>query len=67
MTRAEIARRSRVGAQNLCDWVHRYNERGLAVLAGAARTGRPSLLDDGQVATLRSWLDAGPDADAGEH
>jgi|GEM_PF-4565341 len=41
---------------------------GLAVLAGAARTGgRPSLLDDGQVATLRSWLDAGPDADAGEH
>ena len=66
LTRAEIARRSRVGAQTLCDWVHRYNEQGLAGLGLAGRPGRPSLLDDGQVATLRSWLGAGPDADAGE-
>ena len=58
LTRAEIARRSRVGAQTLCDWVHRYNARGLT----GRPSGRPSLLGPAARAKVASWLDAGPDA-----
>lgn len=47
--------------QTLRDWVHRYNAAGLAGLANQPGGARPRRLDAGQLAELRSWVEAGPD------
>ena len=66
MSRAAIADDAGVDAQTLCDWVKRYNARGLDGLRDDARPGRPPLLDRQRTETVASWLEDGPDPDAGE-
>ena len=59
LTRAEIARRSRVGAQTLCDWVHRYNARGLTGLGQGRPSGPGGIVESGVWGVSvkrRSWL-----------
>ena len=65
-SRAGIAEGAGVDAQTLCDWVKRYNGRGLDGLRDDARSGRPPMLDRERTATVASWLEDGPDPDAGE-
>jgi transposase len=59
--RAEAARLSGMDRQTLRDWVHRYNERGIGGLRSRVSPGRPSALNDAQMAELRSMVLAGPD------
>lgn len=59
LSRAGIAGQAEVGARTLCDWVKRYNDRGLAGLQGAARPGRPPMPDATRAARVAAWLDAG--------
>ena len=66
LSRAGIAGGAGVDAQTLCDWVKRYNEEGLEGLRDNPRSGRPPMLDGEGTATVASWLDFGPDPDAGE-
>lgn len=42
-------------------WVIRFNQTGVAGLSDLPRSGRPSFLNDGQLATLKSWVLRGPD------
>jgi transposase len=42
-------------------WVIRFNEVGVEGLSDRPRSGRPSFLSDGRLATLRSWVLRGPD------
>lgn len=48
--------------QTLRDWVHRYNEEGLAGLVNRKSPGPPHLLNDEQKAQLRKLVDDGPDS-----
>ena len=41
--------------------MHRYNAEGLAGLVNLPGGARPRRLDDGQMAELAPWLEAGPD------
>ncbi len=59
--RLDAARTCGMDRQTLRDWVHRYNEQGLAGLSDARRTGRPPRLQPDQLATLAGWVRAGPD------
>jgi transposase len=48
--------------QTLRDWVHRYNELGLAGLFDRPRrNGPPPRLSDEQRATVAEWVEQGPD------
>jgi len=47
--------------QSLRDWVHRYNEAGLAGLADRARSGRPARLSAAQKAEVAGWVEHGAD------
>ena len=47
--------------QTLRDWVHRTNAAGLAGLANQPGGARPRRRGAGQLAELRSWVEAGPD------
>jgi transposase len=60
-SRGEAATASGMDRQTLCDWVHRYNSGGVASLATAARCGRPSALNEEQMAELKEFVIAGPD------
>jgi transposase len=48
-------------AQTLRDWVHRYNESGVAGLRDRQRSGRPCRLDEGRQAALKGLILKGPD------
>ncbi|MDE0524650.1 MAG: IS630 family transposase, partial [Boseongicola sp.] len=63
LSRAGIADGAGVDAQTLCDWVKRYNGGGIDGLRDEAR---PPMLDGARTATVASWLEAGPDPEAGE-
>ena len=65
LSRAGTADGAGVDAQTLCDWVKRYNEEGFDGLRDNPRSGRPPMLDGEGTATVASWLDSGPDPDAG--
>jgi transposase len=58
--REEAARLAGMTGQTLGDWVHRYNEEGVAGLGDRCRSGRPPRLDDGQQAALRALVLEGP-------
>ena len=60
-SRAEAARSCGMDRQTLCDWVHRYNERGLDGLDNLKPSGRPPMLDTGRQATVAAWVREGPD------
>ncbi len=59
--RSEAARAAGMDRQTLRDWVHRYNERGLAGLDNAPERGRPPRkLTLEQEATVAEWVRRGP-------
>ena len=59
--RSEAARAAGMDRQTLRDWVHRYNERGLAGLYNAPERGRPPRkLTPEQEATVAEWVRRGP-------
>ena len=60
-SRGDAATASGMDRQTLCDWVHRYNSGGVASLATAARCGRPSTLNEEQMAEVKEFVIAGPD------
>lgn len=60
IAREEAARLAGMSGQTLGDWVHRYNEEGVAGLQDRPRSGRPCGLDEGQQATLKALVLQGP-------
>ncbi len=59
--RTEAARAAGMDRQTLRDWVHRYNEQGLAGLRNRANTGAPPRkLTDEQEAAVAEWVRQGP-------
>lgn len=61
MSRAAAAAHAGMDAQTLRDWVHRYNESGVAGLRDRPRSGRPCRLDEGRQAALKALILKGPD------
>ncbi|MGH7160833.1 MAG: helix-turn-helix domain-containing protein [Acetobacteraceae bacterium] len=59
-SRTEAARLAGMDRQTLCDWVHRYNEEGVAGLRSRVSPGRPPALTEGQMAELRGLVLDGP-------
>jgi transposase len=45
--------------QSLRDWVHRYNEAGVAGLVDRARSGRPASLSAAERAEVAQWVEQG--------
>src|SRR5215467_12828563 len=60
MDRASAARLAGMDRQTLRDWVHRYNEAGIAGLSNRVAPGRSPKLTAGQMATLKAVVLAGP-------
>jgi transposase len=60
-SRAAAARAGGMDRQTLCDWVHRYNEEGLAGLYDRHRSGRRPRLTPEQMAELATVVERGPD------
>src|SRR5215472_18709200 len=61
MDRASAARRAGMDRQTLRDWVHRYNEEGIAGLSNRPPPGRSPKLTEGQMAALKAVVLTGPD------
>src|SRR3954468_18460710 len=62
-SRAEAARAAGTDRQTLRDWVHRYNEEGLAGLRDRHRPGPRPRLTPEQEAELEGVVERGPDPD----
>lgn len=60
-SRAEAAELCGMDRQTLRDWVHRYNEAGLAGLANRAPPGRAPRLSEAQKAEFADLVAKGPD------
>ena len=60
-SRGEAATASGMDRQTLCDWVHRYNASDVSGLATGRRSGRPSALNEAQMAELKEIVIKGPD------
>src|SRR5256714_9567532 len=63
MSREEAARAAGMDRQTLRDWVHRYNDEGLAGLHDRHRSGRKPRLTPEQEAELAAAVEQGPDPD----
>jgi putative transposase len=61
MDRASAARLAGMDRQTLRDWVHRYNAEGIAGLCDRPKPGRIPKLSEGQMASLKAVVLAGPD------
>jgi transposase len=61
MDRGEAARRAGMDRQTLRDWVIRFNAEGIYGLRDRPKSGRPTWLDEGQMASLRALVLRGPD------
>jgi transposase len=61
MRRADAARLAGMDRQTLRDWVHRYNEAGVAGLASRAPPGPRPKLTAAQMRELHDLVVAGPD------
>ena len=59
--RQQAAEQCGMDRQTLRDWVHRYNEAGVAGLRSRPSPGRAPLLTPGQKSGLRALVVAGPD------
>jgi transposase len=59
--RASAARLAGMDRQTLRDWVHGYNAEGIAGLCNRPAPGRKPKLTEGQMATLKAVVLAGPD------
>ena len=67
-TRTEAAQAAGMDRQTLRDWVHRYNEAGLAGLTNrAGARGRRRKLTAAQEATFAAWVREGPKPDVHAH
>jgi transposase len=64
LSRETAARIAGMDRQTLRDWVIRYNRAGPAGLADHWGSGRPCRLTDGQQASLKAIVLAGPDPEA---
>jgi transposase len=64
-SRTEAAEQCGMDRQTLRDWVHRYNEEGLAGLYDRPLSGRPPLLTPTQMGELKAIVEQG--ADPAEH
>src|SRR4051812_49625707 len=62
-SREEAARAAGMDRQTLRDWVHRYDEEGLAGLRDRPPSGRKPRLPPGQEAELAAAVERGPDPD----
>src|SRR6059058_243590 len=62
-SREKAARAAGMDRQTLRDWVHRYNEEGLAGLRDRPRSGRRPRLSPEQEAELAAAVERGPDPD----
>ena len=62
-SREEAARHAGMDRQTLRDWVHRYNEEGLAGLHDRPRPDRKPRLTPEQEAELATAVERGPDPD----
>jgi transposase len=60
-SRLDAARQAGMDRQSLRDWVHRYNETGVAGLVSRKPPGATAKLTAAQMAELREWVLAGPD------
>jgi transposase len=60
-TREEAASMSGMERQTLRDWVHRYNEAGLAGLSSRVSAGPARLLSAAQMAAFKELVIKGPD------
>jgi transposase len=60
-SRTEAARSCGMDRQTLRDWVHRYNQDGIAGLSNQPAPGRPAALTPEQMAELKAIVLAGPD------
>lgn len=60
-SRREAARTAGMDRQTLRDWVHRYNEGGVAALANRTPPGRQPSLSAAQQAQVAEWVETGPD------
>jgi transposase len=61
MTRGRAARQAGMDRQTLRDWVIRFNAEGVEGLRDRPKSGRPTWLDDGQLATFKALVLRGPD------
>ncbi len=59
--RTEAAEACGMDRQTLRDWVHRYNDEGLAGLSNRTGQGRPPALTEAQMDTFSDWVRTGPD------
>ena len=60
-TRTEAAETCGMDRQTLRDWVHRYNDEGLAGLLNRSAPGPAARLSAEQGAELARWVEEGPD------
>ena len=60
-SREAAAAQSGMDRQTLRDWVHRYNEQGVAGLRSIRSGGHPGALTPEQMAALKALTIAGPD------
>jgi transposase len=60
-SRGEAARCCGMDRQTLRDWVHRYNDGGIAAMSNQPLPGRPAVLTPEQMAELKAVVLAGPD------
>jgi transposase len=60
ISREKAAALAGMTGQTLGDWVHRYNEEGVAGLRDRPRPGRPCALDEGRQAALKALILKGP-------
>lgn len=61
MDRGEAARLAGMDRQTLRDWVIRFNAEGVEGLRDRPKSGRPTWLGAGQLASLRALVLRGPD------
>lgn len=57
----ETAATCGMSRQTLCDWVHRYNDEGLAGLTNRLSAGPPRRLSEAKLAELAALVEKGPD------
>ena len=62
-SRLDAARRAGMDRQTLRDWVHRYNEAGIAGLIARKPPGAPPKLSGVQMVEFKELVLAGPDPD----
>jgi transposase len=60
-SRTEAAASCGMDRQTLCDWVHRYNESGIAGLANHKPPGPRPCLTAAEAAVVKDWVSSGPD------